>query len=67
VDKVELEAAVLDLIDEMEGPMGDAHEIYEKLRQTIEGLRAMGMPVPDDLARFERELEEEFGMGKGTG
>jgi hypothetical protein len=60
LDKQEIEAAVLELLEEMEGDLGDAHEIYMKLRQTLDGMRAMGMPLPDDLVRMEKELSAEF-------
>lgn len=60
LDKQEIEAAVLELLEEMEGEPGDAHEIYMKLRQTLDGMRAMGMPLPDDLVRMEKELSAEF-------
>lgn len=56
----EMEAAVLELMTEMEGDLGDAHEFYMRLRQIIDGMKAMGMPVPDDLARMEQELSAEF-------
>ena len=60
MDLQEIEAAVLQLLGEMEGEIGDTHEFYLRLRQTLDGLEAMGMPVPDDLARVEKELAEEF-------
>lgn len=60
LDKQEIEAAVLELLDEMEGEVGDAHEIHMKLWQTLDGMRAMGMPLPDDLVRMEKELSAEF-------
>lgn len=60
LDKQEIEAAVLELLEEMEGDLGDAHEIYLKLRQTLDGMRAMGMPLPEDLVRMETELSAEF-------
>ncbi len=41
------------LISEIE----NRHELYLKLRGKLNEIRAMGMPVPDDLVRFERELE----------
>ena len=63
LDKQEIEAAVLELLDEMEGELGDAHEIYMKLRQTLDSMRAMGMPLPDDLVRMEREMSAEFQTG----
>ena len=63
-DKQEIEAAVLELLEEMEGELGDAHEIYMKLRQTLDGMRAMGMPLPDDLVRMEKDLSAEFDSPK---
>jgi hypothetical protein len=60
LDKQEIEAAVLELLDEMQVESGDAHELYMKLRQTLDSMRAMGMPLPDDLVRMEKELAEEF-------
>ena len=63
----EMEAAVLELMTEMEGDLGDAHEFYLRLRQTIDGLKAMGMPVPEDLARMEEEMSEEFASDASGG
>jgi hypothetical protein len=48
------------LIGEMVKRPEDRHELYFELREKFKELRAMGMPVPDDLARFEVELEAEF-------
>ena len=58
--KQEIKAAVLELLEVMEGDLGDAHEIYMKLRQTLDSMRAMGMPLPDDLLRMEKDLSAEF-------
>jgi len=60
LDKQEIEAAVLELLAEMDEEPVDAHEIYLKLRQTLDGMRAMGMPLPDDLVRMEKEMSAEF-------
>jgi hypothetical protein len=38
----------------------DAHELLEKLHLEIHQMRAMGQPVPEDLAQLERRLESEF-------
>jgi hypothetical protein len=62
----EIEAAVALLIDEMEGDQGDAHEIYLRLRQVLDQMRAMGMPLPDDLVRMERDLGAEFAADSGN-
>jgi hypothetical protein len=56
----ELEAAIAELIEEMEGDQGDAHEIHMRLRQLLDQMRATGMPLPDDLVRLEKGLSEEF-------
>lgn len=64
MDKPELEAALSLLIDDMEGDLGDRHEIYMRLRSIFQGMRAMGMPLPDDLRRLEEELAAEFEKDK---
>lgn len=56
----EFEAAIGELIEEMEGDQGDAHEIYMRLRQLLDQMRATGMPLPDDLVRLEESLSREF-------
>ena len=60
VSEQELGAAVALLIEEMEGDQGDAHEIYLRLRQLLDQMRATGMPLPDDLVKLEKDLSAEF-------
>lgn len=60
MDKQDLDAALSLLIDEMEGDQGDRHEILMRLRQTLDTMRAEGLPVPDDLAKMEDALSAEF-------
>jgi hypothetical protein len=38
----------------------DRHEIYLQIRQRLNELKAFGLPLPDDLVQFERDLEAEF-------
>jgi hypothetical protein len=66
MDLQEMEAAILELIEEAEGSPGDAHEIYLRVRQILDQLRAMDMPPPEDLVRLERELEESFARDKAA-
>jgi hypothetical protein len=67
LDVQEIEAALLELLEEMNGEPGDADEIHLKLRQTLDSMRAMGMPLPDDLVQMEKELSAEFeDDAKGT-
>lgn len=60
MDREELEAALSLFLQEAEGEPVDRHEIYQRLRQILDGMRAVGMPLPDDLVRLEHELEAEF-------
>ena len=60
MEERELEAALSLPIADMEGEQGDCHEIYLKLRQILASMGAMGMPLPDDLVRMEREMSAEF-------
>ncbi len=62
----ELTAAASLLIDEMEGDLGDRHEIWLRLQTILQQIRATGMPVPDDLLRMERGLDEEFNREAGS-
>ena len=64
MDEQELEAALSLLIDDMEGDLGDRHEIFMRIRTMLQSLRAMGMPLPDDLLRLEKELAAEFEKDK---
>ena len=56
----ELETELAVLINEMEGEQGDSHEIYLRLRQLLENMRAFGMALPDDLVQMEKDMAAEF-------
>lgn len=60
MDEQELEAALSLLMEKLEGEVGDLREIYMHLTQVLNGMRAFGMPLPDDLVRLEKELAEEI-------
>ncbi len=60
MDTHELEAAMNLLLNEADGDLGDNHEFYMRLRQTVDSMRAVGMPVPEDFLRLERQLEASF-------
>jgi hypothetical protein len=61
MDRQQFEAALSLLLEQMEGETEDRHELYQRLMQILGAMRATGMPLPDDLVRLEREMEEEFG------
>lgn len=48
------------LFGRMQNEPEDLHEIYQLIRQKLNELKAFGMPLPEDLVRFERDLEAEF-------
>lgn len=60
MDPQNLEARLSMILTDMEGEQGDRHEIWQRLKQTLDGMRAYGMPLPEDLVRLEDELEREF-------
>ena len=60
LDRQEIEAALSLLLDEMEGELGPSHEVYLRLVQILDAMRATGMPLPEDLVTMERELAAEF-------
>lgn len=56
----ELEATLSVLLQEMEGEIADRREFHERLVQTLNGMRATGMPLPQDLVDLEAEMSAEF-------
>ncbi len=60
MEEQEFENAIAMLLNDMQGDVGDAHEIFLRLKQTLDGMRAIGMPIPDDLAAMERDMAAEF-------
>ncbi len=54
----DLDAEISYLLDAMGGDQGDLREIEFRLRQALATLRAEGLPVPEDLEKFEVELDK---------
>jgi hypothetical protein len=48
------------LLEEMGSQPGDAHQIQERIREQLAEMRAMGMPLPDDLVALEADLERDL-------
>ncbi len=62
----DLEAEVGILLGLVNDKSQDRMEIYERLREMLNEMRAYGMQAPDDLKILERQLEAElFGSDKG--
>jgi hypothetical protein len=60
MDSEQLRAALSLLLDEMEGEIEDPHEVYLRLTMLLNQMRALNMPIPDDLAEMERDMSREF-------
>jgi hypothetical protein len=48
------------LTSQMESQPHDKHELYLRLREKLNEMRATGLPLPTDLVRLEHRLEAEF-------
>jgi hypothetical protein len=48
------------LMTRMRNEPEDRHELYLVIRQKLNEMKAYGMPLPEDLVRFEQQLEAEF-------
>lgn len=56
----ELKAQIAMLVARLQEDPKDAHELYELVREKLEQMKAMGLPLPADLVRLERNLERDF-------
>ncbi|KQZ12716.1 hypothetical protein ASD44_00565 [Mesorhizobium sp. Root554] len=56
-----LKAEIDILLAEMVNQPQDAQEIREQVREKLNELRAMGMPLPADLVELEQRLDAELG------
>ncbi len=60
MDLDELQAEISLLLSQMEAQPEDCRELYIRLQEKLGELKAMGLPIPEDLKRLERQLEAEF-------
>ena len=60
MDREELSAALSLLVDQMDGEIEDSHEVYLRLTMLLNQMRALNMPIPEDLARMEADMSKEF-------
>lgn len=54
-----LKAGIALILEEIEKRPEDKHVLQEELREKISELRALGLPVPADIAKFEKDLEAD--------
>jgi hypothetical protein len=60
----DLKAELALLINQMENQPEDPHELYLQIREKLNEMRAFGMPLPEDLVEFEKDLEAQFAKTK---
>jgi hypothetical protein len=59
-----LQAQIAVLLQGLEDNPEDAHELHNLIRQHLEQIKAMGLPLPADLAQLESRLDKDFGKKK---
>lgn len=59
MDFDDLKTAIMMMVSEMEHRPEDAHELHLQLREKLDEIRAMGLPLPDDLVELERKLTRD--------
>jgi hypothetical protein len=55
-----IKAAIALLLEDMVNQPEDAHQIQESLREKLAEMRAMGLPLPEDLVALEDRLERDL-------
>jgi hypothetical protein len=55
----QLKAEIAMLVQQMQDEPDDVHELHARIRQKLAELKAMGQPLPDDLAALDRRLDSE--------
>ena len=48
------------LLDEIAKNPDDSHQLQESLREKLTEMRAMGLPLPEDLVDLEQYLEDDL-------
>ncbi len=53
------------LLDEIAKQPDDSHQLQETLREKLMEMRALGLPLPDDLVDLEQYLEDDLESPEG--
>lgn len=55
-----LRSQIASLLDEIAANPHDAHELQENLREKLAEMKALGLPLPEDLVELEAALEDDL-------
>lgn len=58
----DLKVKISMLLEQMVNQPEDLHEAQELLREKLQELRGLGMPLPDDLVALEAQMEEALNV-----
>jgi hypothetical protein len=61
----QLRAEIEMLVQQMDNQPEDIHELHARIRSKLNEIKAMGMPLPDDLVALERRLDGEEAASTG--
>jgi len=56
----DLEAELALLINQMDTPPENPHDLYLRIFEKLNEFKALGLPLPEDLVRVEKELGAYF-------
>ena len=56
----DLEAELALLVNQMTESPEDVHELYLRITEKLNEYKALGLPLPDDFVRVEKELDAYF-------
>lgn len=57
-----IKASISLLLEQMVERPHDAHELQEQLREKLSEIKALGLPLPEDLVALERRLEDDLNL-----
>ena len=62
-DRIKSEISML--LTEMQNQPEDSWELHEMILEKLNELRALGLPVPEDLVELEQKLDAELKASRG--